>query len=93
MKKTILIAAITLSAATAFGQAKRDTSKHLSFSTPEIDQITSALYKAIQVIHTVDMSSKKRDSIDSIVGSVYNFILQRETETYHPAKDKKGAGK
>lgn len=96
MKKTLITAAILLFAATAFAQApqKPDTSKHMSFSTKECEAMTTSLYKAVQTVHKVDMSSVKRDSIDNLIGQVYNFILQRETETYHPkAAVKKGDAK
>lgn len=93
MKKTLIIAALSLFAATAFCQAKPDTSKHPSFSVKELDGMTSNLYKAVQTLHKVDMSSVKRDSIDNLIGAVYNFILQRETETYHPKAAVKEGGK
>lgn len=93
MKKTLIIAALSLFAATAFCQAKPDTGKRISFSQKEFIGMTNNLYKAVQTVHKVDMSSVKRDSIDNLIGAVYNFILQRETETYHPKTVVKKGGK
>lgn len=95
MKQIILIA-IVLSSFGAVAQTKTvtpDTSKRISFSTKEVEGMTGNLYKAVQTIHKVDMSSVKRDSIDNLIGAVYNFILQRETETYHPKAAAKKGGK
>jgi len=93
MKKTILIAAISLSAATAFCQEKPDTSKKISFNQNEINQIQVLLQEAVKKIHQTHLDAIKRDSLDSMIGGVYNFINQRETETYHPKPAKKEGGK
>jgi outer membrane lipoprotein SlyB len=93
MKKAILIAAITLSSATAFCQAKPDTSKKVQFTQNEVNQIQNTLQQAVNKIHTVHIDALKRDSLDNMMGAVYNFINQRETETYHPKPAPKEGGK
>lgn len=87
MKKAILLSFALLMGVSAMAQTKPttpDTSKKIAFTQLEVNQMQSIIQQSVQKIHTTHIDALKRDSIDNLLGSVYNFINQRETETYHP---------
>jgi hypothetical protein len=93
MKKAILIAAITLSAATAFGQSKPDTTRKYTLSEPVIIQISTLLSYGDNIAGNSDkISTRDYNAYHSAVLKI-DSVLREQYLRYHPAKEKKGAGK
>jgi hypothetical protein len=92
MKKSILIAAITLSSATAFGQTKPDTIPQYRLPEPVIIQISALLSYGDNLAANSDkISTREYNTYHAAIAKV-DSLLRVQYLRYHP-KDKKGAGK
>lgn len=73
MKK--LIITLTLSAALFSASAQtKPVSTPIVVTQQEATAITQNLSKGLQILHSMDISSKKRDSLDMYIGNVAQFI-------------------
>lgn len=78
MKKIITITAIFIVAiGTAHAQQRIDTSKRVNLTQSDIWAIHGIITQTIQKLHKIDMSSLKRDSLDSYLGSITSVIEER----------------
>lgn len=78
MKKKILISAVILAASiTAHAQQRIDTNKRVNLTQSDIWAIHGIITQTIQKLHKIDMSSLKRDSLDSYLVSITSVIEER----------------
>lgn len=88
MKKLFLPAFLFLTVI-AKGQVPKDTTKITPIHYGEIVILLNQANNAQKVLHSIDMSSKKRDSIDAYWNDIIYFLKRRAVTTYADTVKKK----
>lgn len=96
MKQLITIA-IVFGSLSAMAQTKPPTKpdkvaepRPVAFTEQEISGLEVYITAATDKIHQTHMDSMRRDTLDNLLGTIYNLIKRRAEEAAKPKAEKKG---